>query len=352
MSKDGPGHANTRAAAAQWVNATNAPRCATQVSDREKSFIAEAARVRLVLDVWQSVWRGLPALAAVPVCCCMQPACMLRLFRFLRVPALVLAVENRTKMLYKCSPHSTPFYDAETINQPNPTQPPCPYRRGSSGFHSLYVAWQARKNRAALEDLWKLSIQAERDFQDAKQLKKFREQQAAREAAYKEHQAQQAADFAKVRGNIASRKTEQMSSREQKKAKAEEEADLRRKERIRHENHLREIARKKRQKEDERVQQMKADAMEALSLRTRLMEHREKERKEKQAAELKEKRRRIERARQRLQKEAEEQVAQLQAEKDAALMNKRVGEIKTRVWNVPGRLWETRGGATAPLACA
>ena len=121
VSKDGPGHANTRAAAAQWVNATNAPRCATQVSDREKSFIAEAARVRLVLDVWQSVWRGLPALAAVPVCCCMQPACMLRLFRFLRVPALVLAVENRTKMLYKCSPHSTPFYDAETINQP--TQP-------------------------------------------------------------------------------------------------------------------------------------------------------------------------------------------------------------------------------------
>ena len=183
-------------------------------------------------------------------------------------------------------------------------------------------------------------------------MKKFREQQAAREAAYKEHQAQQAADFTKVRGNIASRKTEQMSSREQKKAKAEEEADLRRKERIRHENHLREIARKKRQKEDERVQQMKADAMEALSLRTRLMEHREKERKEKQAAELKEKRRRIERARQRLQKEAEEQVAQLQAEKDAALMNKRVGEIKTRVWNVPGRLWETRGGATAPLACA
>ena len=76
VSKDGPGHANTRAAAAQWVNATNAPRCATQVSDREKSFIAEAARVRLVLDVCSLYGADCQHLQPCPCAvACNPPAC-------------------------------------------------------------------------------------------------------------------------------------------------------------------------------------------------------------------------------------------------------------------------------------
>ena len=101
----------------------------------------------------------------------------------------------------------------------------------------LLEAQRQRKARAALEDLWRLSIQAERDFNDAKALKRFREEQDHIKKSYKEHEQKTRAEFEKVRGNVAATREHTIRRKESIAMSEAEASKIRKRERLAHEKY-------------------------------------------------------------------------------------------------------------------
>lgn len=185
-----------------------------------------------------------------------------------------------------------------------------------------------RKQRAALEDLWKLSIQAERDFSEAKALKKFKEEQAARKKAYAEHEAKKAKDFEQVRDSISTRKSDVNERQRQTKIREDREAQQRRAHRLKHQESLNALQ-KHLQKEDEnRIRGMKEAAEAEREKRDAKMQLRENERKRAIEEQKKTQQQMIIGARAELEQITQAQVDEVQESKKNALRMKKEREVR------------------------
>jgi len=187
----------------------------------------------------------------------------------------------------------------------------------------MVEAQRQRKARAALEDLWRLSIQAERDFNDAKALKRFREEQDQIKKSYKEHESKTRAEFEKVRGNVAATREHSIRRKESIAMSEAEASTIRKRERLAHEKYLRELKEKLEAEEQAKVDMMKSHAVAEMKERERKARLREETRRRELDEEREFEHARIRSARERQSKEVQEQVKTVQENKERAMAKKK-----------------------------
>lgn len=187
----------------------------------------------------------------------------------------------------------------------------------------LLEAQRQRKARAALEDLWRLSIQAERDFNDAKALKRFREEQDHIKKSYKEHEQKTRAEFEKVRGNVAATREHTIRRKESIAMSEAEASKIRKRERLAHEKYLRDLKQKLEAEEQAKVDMMKSHAVAEMRERERKSRLREEARRRQLDNEREFEHARIRSARERQSKEVQEQVKTVQTNKERAAAKKK-----------------------------